>query len=120
MGSKKYHGMVAIETNSGAYFSDQQNDFIAEQPLQLPAVKKNYFSQRYNDELAFDYGHIPDFRYQLFWEPSVIIAEEQVSYEFYTSDIPGEYEIVLEGFTTYGKPISVRETITVLDESVKF
>ena len=112
MGSKKYHGMVAMETINGDYLETEQAKAIANQPLTLPAPKKNYFRQRYNDTIS-DYDRIPDFRYQLLWEPDVAIKGEEVVYEFYTSDIPGEYEIVLEGFTTYGKPISIRGSFVV-------
>ena len=34
-------------------------------------------------------------------------------YVGYTSDLKGTYEVILEGFTTYGKPVSVRNTIEV-------
>ncbi len=112
MGSKKYHGMVAIETTNGDFLETEQARAITNQSIALPAPKKNYFKQRYEDS-DDNYERIPDFRYQLFWEPEVAIQGEQIAYEFYTSDIPGEYEIVLEGFTSYGKPISVRETILV-------
>ncbi|WP_273567020.1 hypothetical protein [Maribacter halichondriae] len=112
MGYKKYHGMVAIETTNGDFLETEQAKDIANQSMTLPAPKKNYFKQRYQDS-DNDYERIPDFRYQLFWEPEVAVQGEQLAYEFYTSDIPGEYEIVLEGFTSYGKPISVRETILV-------
>lgn len=112
MGSKKYHGMVAIETINGDYLETEQAKAIAKKPLTLPVPKKNYFRQRYDDTNgAFE--RIPDFRYQLFWEPEVAIQGEEMAYEFYTSDVPGEYEIVLEGFTTYGKPISSRESFVV-------
>jgi hypothetical protein len=112
MGSKKYHGMVAIKTINGDYLETEQAKAIAKQPLTLPVPKKNYFKQRYDDTNG-EFERIPDFRYQLLWEPEVTIQGEEMAYEFYTSDIPGEYEIVLEGFTTYGKPISVRESFVV-------
>ena len=112
MGSKKYHGMVAIETSNGDFLATEQAKMIARQPLTLPVPKKNYFRQRYDDANG-EFARIPDFRYQLFWEPGVTIQGEEIAYEFYTSDIPGEYEIVLEGFTTYGKPISIRGSFVV-------
>ncbi|MFH6604032.1 hypothetical protein ACEZ3G_11130 [Maribacter algicola] len=113
MGSNKYHGMVVIETNDGDYLERTEDANMARKELKLPAAKKNYYQQRYGAEGDKNFERVPDFRYQLFWEPNLVIQNDVVSYEFYTSDVPGEYEIVLEGFTTYGKPISVRETIMV-------
>jgi len=104
--------MVAIETINGDFLATEQAKTIAKQPLTLPALKKNYFVQRY-DDTNVGFERIPDFRYQLFWEPGVTIQGEEIVYEFYTSDISGEYEIVLEGFTTYGKPISIRGSFVV-------
>ena len=49
--------------------------------------------------------HIADQRDQLYWEPAFRPGENSV-FSFYTSDVPGEYEIVIEGFTNDGEPIS--------------
>ncbi len=114
LGSKKYLGMVVLETFEGNYLERLPPSGMAQVGLDLPAATKNYFTQGYGGAEA-QLKRIPDFRYQLFWEPQLEIGAETESpqFEFYTSDVPGEYEIVLEGFTTYGKPISARETIVV-------
>lgn len=51
---------------------------------------------------------IPDFRRQLYWNPKV----ETKTIEFYTSDLPGLYEIRVEGFIDH-KYISLRKTFKV-------
>lgn len=113
MGSKKYHGLVAIETLTGDYLPRYADANVAMLSLEAPTLKKNYFVQRYSPLDQEKFKRIPDFRYQLFWEPNVTIKDTLVAYDFYTSDVPGAYEIVLDGFTTYGKPISVRKIIQV-------
>ncbi len=113
MGSKKYHGMVVIKTIDGNFLESVPERKIASIPLSFPAASKNYYRQQYDQGVVSKYNQIPDFRYQLFWEPKFSIENSEESFEFYTSDVPGEYEIVLEGFTTYGKPISSRETFVV-------
>lgn len=113
LGSKKYHGILAIETDEGDFLETYSNAGMGKAELVMPTAKKNYFRQQYDDATVEKQKRIPDFRYQLFWEPKVTIDEKQSSFEFFTSDVPGTYEIVLEGFTTYGKPISVRKTFTV-------
>ena len=113
MGSTKYHGMVVLETIDGDYLDRIPDAPIARQSLLRPTAKKNYFRQQYDENTRANYSRIPDFRYQLFWEPKVSIKGDEVAFEFYTSDVAGDYEIILEGFTTYGKPISVKEYITV-------
>ncbi|MCP4977682.1 MAG: hypothetical protein GY931_16145 [Maribacter sp.] len=113
LGSKEYHGMVVIKTIEGNFLESVPERKIASIPLSFPAANKNYYRQQYDQEVVSKYNRIPDFRYQLFWEPQFSIEKSEVSFEFYTSDVPGEYEIVLEGFTTYGKPISSRATFLV-------
>jgi len=113
MGSKKYNGMVVIKTIDGNFLESVPELKMASIPLTFPAARKNYYRQQYDQEEVSKYSRIPDFRYQLFWEPKFSIESSEESFEFYTSDVPGEYEIVLEGFTTYGKPISSRETFVV-------
>jgi len=115
LGDKKYLGMVVMETFEGDYLNQIPQNTIGKKELLLPTPKKNYFNQSYAGENREKYESIPDYRSQLYWNPSILINQDSnsVSYEFYTSDYIGDYEIVLEGFTTYGKPISVVKTITV-------
>ena len=83
--------------------------------LEKPTSLKNYFNQSYATENMEKFKNIPDFRSQLYWNANITINQNsnEKNYEFYTSDIAGEYEIVLEGFTTYGKPITVKKMITI-------
>ena len=58
-------------------------------------------------------SHIPDYRYQLLWKPDLNLNEGEMSIEFFTSDITGDFEISLEGYTNNGIPVSLRKFITV-------
>lgn len=113
LAGKEYLGMVVIETIKGDYAEIVQADGLVKTQMFKPLPKKNYFNQSYVGQSAEAKDRIPDFRSQLLWVPQLKIEGTETQFEFYTSDVPGEYEIVLEGFTTYGKPISVRETILV-------
>jgi len=115
LGDKKYLGMVVIETIEGDYLNRIVDHNLAINDLEMPTSLKNYFNQSYAAENVDKFKNIPDFRSQLYWNPTILIDQNsnEKNYEFYTSDISGEYEIVLEGFTTYGKPITVKKTITI-------
>ena len=115
LGDKKYLGMVVIETIEGDYLNRIVDHNMAINDLEMPTSLKNYFNQSYAAENVDKFKNIPDFRSQLYWNPTILIDQNsnEKNYEFYTSDISGEYEIVLEGFTTYGKPITVKKTITI-------
>lgn len=115
LGSKKYFGMVSIETVDGNYMDNLKRGSFGLLEVSLPTPKKNYYRQAYDHEKLDHFKHIPDFRYQLLWEPHFVLNEDAVDrpFDFYTSDVPGEYEMVLEGFTSYGKPISQKEIFLV-------
>ncbi|MDF0706530.1 hypothetical protein [Flagellimonas okinawensis] len=116
MAGKDYQGMMAVTTIEGDFFENYVPEHGINVPIKKASPKKNYFKQRYQVESA-NGKRIPDYRRILLWEPHVEVAEEDVQFEFYTSDLTGEFEVVLDGFTTYGKPITVYSTIIVKDAS---
>lgn len=72
---------------------------------------KEYDFKKYEEQTP---SSLPDQRDQLFWNPNVIATEkESPSIQFFTSDIEGEFEIVIEGFTQEGKPVSILRTFKV-------
>jgi hypothetical protein len=51
-------------------------------------------------------SRLPDFRHTLLWEPVVESRDQTaISIPFYTSDLPGDYLITLEGFGSEGSII---------------
>jgi hypothetical protein len=57
---------------------------------------------------------LPDQRTLLYWNPQVITNENgNIKIEFYTSDVPGAYTIVIEGITKDGTPGYTTSTFEV-------
>jgi len=57
---------------------------------------------------------LPDYRSTIYWKPDVIIPENgKASFDFYTSDAPTTYSVVIEGISTDGKIIRQIQTIEV-------
>ncbi len=110
-GSEFFEGLIVIETKEGNYYKiheeSNQIDFVLFKPLSV----KKYFNQKY-DNLS-NYERIPDFRNQLLWIPRLKLTENNKTIEFFTSDVKGEFEISIEGFTKYGEPISIQKVISV-------
>jgi predicted glycosyltransferase involved in capsule biosynthesis len=76
----------------------------------MPQVNKKYFKQVYNDS---EFNRIPDFRNQLLWYPNLTLNTNETQISFYTSDVTGDFEICIEGFTERGKPVSEKQFISV-------
>lgn len=55
----------------------------------------------------------PDFRDQLLWIPEMEVANGQLDFDFFTSDIPGTYQIRVEGVGASGDPISIKKSFIV-------
>jgi len=111
VGSAVYQGILAMETFTGDFYETFYRDFLVNVPLFKPEPMKKYYRQQYkgNDIDA----RIPDFRYQLLWEPHINLGIEEMIIPFYTSDITGDFEICLQGFTDTGRAVSIRESIRV-------
>ena len=66
-------------------------------------AQREFYSPVYeNDEQRL--SHMPDFRNVLLWSPHITIAPGQSKeINFYSSDIPGKYIIVIQGITKNGR-----------------
>ena len=105
MADQAYQGMMVITTFDGDYADTFQalNSDIG--TLQMARPEKNYYTEDHSLRAT---SRIPDYRNVLLWQPHIELDAEPVVIPFYTSDVPGTYEVFLEGFTDYGKPISGR------------
>ena len=109
-GPKVFNGIINFITKTNNYELKEKGDYILKTEIQRPLNKKYYYNQDYSD--ASKYERIPDYRYQLLWDPDLVIENEK-TISFYTSDIKGQFEINIEGFTSDGKPVSVKEYFEV-------
>ena len=117
LGSVDFQGIVSVETFNGDYLETHGYENSAVINFKKPEPIKNYYNQRYSLE-DDQYDRIPDYRNLLFWKPHVVIDKNNYEFEFFTSDVAGEYEIMLNGFTSYGKPITLTKTFTVTGDTL--
>jgi len=109
-GPQIYQGALILETKNGDYSLDQNLNLTS---IFKPQERKNYFAQKYVENSLSNEIQLPDDRLQLLWVPSIKMNESVLELDFYTSDVSGEYEICIEGFTTDGEPVSLRDVIVV-------
>ncbi|MEP2057893.1 MAG: hypothetical protein ABJJ05_08815 [Maribacter litoralis] len=117
LGQKEYQGIISIETFDANFLDTYtaKNSLVV--PFTQPVAKKNYFVQSYPPE-DVSYDRIPDYRRMLLWKPTFNITDSDYNFEFYTSDLEGTYEIMLNGFTTYGKPLTIIKEIEVTNTNL--
>jgi hypothetical protein len=57
---------------------------------------------------------LPDLRSTIHWEPNIITDKEgKASVSFYSSDLPGQYSIIVEGTDMNGSIGFLRRTIEI-------
>lgn len=113
LGGNDYQGIVSVETFTGDFLEDynnKRNTLII--LFDKPIAKKNYFKQTYSEE-ENSVSRIPDYRTLLFWQPQLIVDGGSYEIDFFTSDVEGEYEIIFNGFTSYGKPLTIKKDFVV-------
>lgn len=107
--SKVYEGVIRFETYKGDYTPIITKGVI-ETSITKPIASKKYYSQVYTDN-SDTFKRIPDYRTQLLWQPNLDLNQQEIS--FFTSDVSGDFEISIEGFTSEGTPLSIKKMISV-------
>jgi hypothetical protein len=83
-----------------------------------------YNSERYHlplfipplESLAYQQpkDRFPDFRTDLLWAPNLIVTgRAPLNLDFISSDVVGEYELIIEGVSNTGKPFVLKQDIIV-------
>jgi len=112
-GTEVFTGVIAIETKEGVFKDDINKNEVASIGLFKPLSIKKYYHQEYDVENIKETSRIPDYRNQLLWLPNIELSATSMDFSFYTSDVSGTYEVILEGFSQIGEAISLRKKIKV-------
>lgn len=113
LGGQTIEGVIVFETIDGDFYKKQKNSFIEKIKIVNPLLRKKYSTQVYTEKNRTDLERVPDFREQLLWEPNITFDQNEMSFDFFTSDNIGVYEICLKGFNITGKPITLMKRITI-------
>lgn len=119
LGTEVFQGIIRIETVNRDFDLTRYTDDLKDITLIEPQPEKFYFHQTYDGSSDLNTDRIPDFRTQLLWKPDLKLDTARKQLEFYTSDIPGDYEISVEGFTESGEPVSLKKMITVQQPTLR-
>ena len=113
-------GVISITTRRGIDVIREADSIRAGKPhnyaiynplgYQKPAA---FYSPKYETSEAKQ-STVPDYRTTIFWKPDLVVSDTgEASFDFYTSDFPTTYSIVIEGLTNDGKIVRQVEKIRV-------
>jgi len=113
-GSLIFDGIISFQTFDRNLQEFQVNENMSKFLMKSLQPGKIYYQPNYSDEKM---ARIPDKREQLYWNPFVTVDDGILDLNYYTSDIEGNYEIVIEGFSENGTPVSQVHFLKVLNNN---
>ena len=106
LGNEHFSGIINLTTYQGDLNGIQLNKHVV--VLDYPGIpfQREFFSPQYATERQIT-DRTPDFRSLLYWSPQ-IPENEKGKYisSFYTSDLPGNYSVIIQGLSDTGIPLS--------------
>ena len=102
MGVMSLPGIVSYTTYSGDLGGFQINPKCVVLDYEGLQYQREYYSPTYENTKLRE-SRLPDQRNLLYWAPSLITSNDGRQHvEFFTSDLTGDYRIVIEGISTNG------------------
>jgi len=115
-GEQIIDGIVSFTTHNNNYPNLKLEGSTQFFDYEGTLAKRKFYSPVYNTEPERQ-SRLPDFRHTLFWEPDLKIEDETSKIiSFYTSDLPGEYTITVEGLTRQGEVIYASSSFVVREQ----
>jgi hypothetical protein len=112
-GSLESDGIISLKTYKGAMEDLPSFNSHHEKMVKMQTGGTYSFPEYSPGKKELD--RVPDYRVQLYWNPGVSVTKEQVTtLEFYTSDVVGDFEILVEGFSMDGVLVSTRDVLSVV------
>ena len=114
-GVRGSNGVISITTKRGSTSSNSVGFSGNQASINPLGYQKpiEYYAPKYDTPEAKSNG-VPDYRTTIFWKPDVIVSDVgKASFDFYASDFPTTYSVVIEGISYDGNIIRQVETIEV-------
>jgi hypothetical protein len=107
------HGIVNVITRSGDFSNITMPDYAVVLPYRVIDKPDIFIAPDYTDKQN-SLSRIPDLRNTLYWNPSVKADRNgEAEIEFWTSDLPGTYNINIQGISATGEKVSLNKSFMV-------
>ena len=112
-------GIIHFITWKGNLSSPELNESVYRREFQALQEVNYYDWPDYSNDTTKN-SRIPDFRNTLYWDPNLSTGESgKAAVEFFTSDEPGEYTIIVAGMTSDGKSCRSEIHFQVKPENIR-
>lgn len=102
LGPLTFTGIVSFSTYRGDLGGFELDPKVLVMPYEGVQAQREFYAPRYDSNNAG--SRVADFRNLLHWAPNVTTGKDgKATFEFYTSDQTGRYQMVIQGMTPDGK-----------------
>ncbi|HEY3405989.1 MAG TPA: hypothetical protein VGK59_21535 [Ohtaekwangia sp.] len=113
IGPLVFPGVVSYTTYEGDLGGFQLQPKSIKMDYEGLQLQREFYSPRYESPAQRE-SRMPDQRTLLYWNPQILTGTDgKQQVEFYTSDVPGEYKIVVEGISYDGHVGTSSQTFVV-------
>jgi hypothetical protein len=113
IGDYLFNGIVNVITKRADFSSVELPEYALRTRYRTFEPVSEFAAPLYNVQEKKQ-SRIPDFRNTLYWNPSVVLKSgESRTLEIWSSDVPGDYEINIQGLAPDGRVITARKIITI-------
>lgn len=112
-----FFGIVSFSTYNGDLAGFELNPNAITMDYEGIQLQREFYTPKYESKKQRD-SRLPDQRTQLYWNPMVTTDSiGHAAFEFYTSDLPGDYKVVVEGMNKEGKLVTSSTHLIVKDSN---
>jgi hypothetical protein len=102
LGNSVFEGILNWKTYSPTLANYEFTPNVTVLDYEGLQAEREFYAPTYNTEAAIA-SHLPDFRNVLEWKPEIKLqGNNKNTIEFYTSDLPGKYVVVVQGLSANG------------------
>jgi hypothetical protein len=113
LGPSTFRGIVSYTTYGGDLAGFELDPHAVKVDYEGLQLRREFYSPRYEAQKERS-DRTPDQRNLLFWDPDVTTGGDgKVEFDFYTSDVEGDFLIVIEGLANGGLFGSGKNSFTV-------
>jgi hypothetical protein len=110
-----FDGIIQFITRKANLSAMEFEHSLFRQEYQLVQFIPGFYSPDYSTD-SLRNSRIPDFRNTLYWNPCLMTDKKgKATAEFFTSDEPGEYTVVVEGMSNEGKVVRTEKKFMVVN-----
>lgn len=113
LGPLRVPGLVSYSTYTGDLAGFELDPRVVSVDYEGLQLQREFYAPKY-ENTKMRGSRLPDQRTLLHWEPIIHTAGDgKATLEFYTSDVSGKYQVIVEGLTHKGKAGSGTHTFAV-------